>query len=62
MPFFSQNQWLSSIERVWLWVALTVPATSMCFWFYITWSRHESRRSKELRDADVEMVAVGATR
>ncbi|KEF53866.1 uncharacterized protein A1O9_10268 [Exophiala aquamarina CBS 119918] len=62
MPFFSQNQWLGSIGRVWLWVALTVPATSMCFWFYISWGRHESRRSKELRDADAEMINVGAAR
>lgn len=55
MPFFSENGWLKHVDRFWLWIALTIPSTTLCFLFYMIWSGKESRRRQV--DADEEELA-----
>jgi hypothetical protein len=43
-----------------LWIALTIPSTTLCFIFYMIWSRKESRRKQV--DADEEELAELAPR
>ena len=60
MPFFVNNGWMQSIDKLWLWFVLTVPSTTLCFTFYFIWNRNESRRKRASYDDDEEMVALDA--
>ncbi|KAJ9620743.1 hypothetical protein H2204_012153 [Knufia peltigerae] len=51
MPFFSQNSWMGEASRVWLWVALTIPATALAFAFYQFWKARQGIRASRLEDA-----------
>lgn len=42
MPFFAQSKWMTHAQRIWLWVALTVPSTLLVGIFYIFYS-HRSK-------------------
>jgi len=46
MPFFATNKYLSNITKFWVWVALTIPSTSLSFLFYIRWNMKESKRKR----------------
>ena len=58
MPFFATNRWMDGPGKVWVWVTLTVPSTTLCFVFYIFWNRKESERKKASLDDDEEMVNI----
>ena len=60
MPFFVNNGWMQSIDKLWLWFVLTVPSTTLCFTFYFIWNRNESRRKRASYDDDEEMVVLDA--
>ena len=51
MPFFTQNEWIDDVARVWVWFALTLPSTIFAFAFYQLWNRHEARTRKNV-DSD----------
>lgn len=34
MPFFDNEDWFGKTAHLWLWVALTIPATAGCFLYY----------------------------
>ena len=42
MPFFAMNHWMGNTNKFWVWAALTIPSTALCFMFYIFWGRKES--------------------
>jgi len=44
MPFFDGNKWMADVGKIWLWIALTVPTTGLCFAFYVMWGRKEARK------------------
>jgi len=44
MPFFTAAFSGSGPVRAWIWVVLTVPATILCFGFYISWNHRETQR------------------
>jgi hypothetical protein len=52
MPFFDNDNWLSSVSRMWLWFAFTVPITSVTFLFYGCYKR---RGEKELSEEEGEV-------
>ncbi|KAF2726635.1 hypothetical protein EJ04DRAFT_582560 [Polyplosphaeria fusca] len=55
MPFFGNNDWLSSVSRMWLWFAFTVPTTSLTLLFYWYYKRRgEQIRSEEDGKVDEE--------
>ncbi|KAK4197912.1 hypothetical protein QBC40DRAFT_284633 [Triangularia verruculosa] len=59
MPFFNDDDsFLAGPEKIWIWVVFTVPATLLCFGFYISWSRMQTRRRARDMPADVEMVTA----
>jgi hypothetical protein len=47
MPFMSGSTWLSSVSRIWLWFAFTVPTTSLVFLFYWYYKRQGKKRAAE---------------
>ncbi|KAH7327541.1 hypothetical protein BKA65DRAFT_68732 [Rhexocercosporidium sp. MPI-PUGE-AT-0058] len=47
MPFFANSDWIKKVSTFWLWIALTVPATTLCFLFYMIWSRKENKRKQD---------------
>lgn len=51
MPFFD-DKWMQNVRRFWLWIALTVPTTALCFAFYVIWGRKEARRKRVFQDRD----------
>jgi hypothetical protein len=51
MPFVENNAWLSSISRVWLWFAFTVPITTFVFLFYGYYKRQGEKRAAEAKKA-----------
>jgi len=60
MPFFGENMYLSSANRVWIWVLLTVPSTAGAFLFYWWLTRRRGKRiSKEM---NAEAVATALPR
>ena len=52
MPFFGEDGWMRNVSRFWLWIAITVPTTALCFTFYVVWGKKEARRKKALQDED----------
>ncbi|KAF2176210.1 hypothetical protein K469DRAFT_36556 [Zopfia rhizophila CBS 207.26] len=52
MSFFDEDKWMHNVSRFWLWIALTVPTTALCFAFYVVWGRKEAGRKKVLQDED----------
>ncbi|KIX09412.1 uncharacterized protein Z518_00492 [Rhinocladiella mackenziei CBS 650.93] len=61
MPFFTDTAYLSHASRLWIWVALTVPSTAICFFFYFEWSKKESKRKRESIQKDEELVNTAMT-
>ncbi|KAH8743418.1 hypothetical protein BGZ57DRAFT_980425 [Hyaloscypha finlandica] len=64
LPFFTDSNWMREVSTFWLWVALTVPSTSLCFVFYTLWSRKENKRKreeKEERGGEFEMDSAEGT-
>ncbi|CAH0051067.1 unnamed protein product [Clonostachys solani] len=39
MPFFSEEAWFGHVNRLWVWVAFTLPSTVACFIFYKLWRK-----------------------
>ena len=52
MPFFATSGWIDGASRAWVWVALTVPSTTLCFVFYLFWNRKETERKKASLDEE----------
>ncbi|KAH8890696.1 hypothetical protein GQ53DRAFT_794693 [Thozetella sp. PMI_491] len=63
MPFFTgESSPLSKPDLVWVWVVLTVPATIVCFGFYLSWKQRETRRRAEyISSDDVESSLAAQT-
>ena len=63
MPFFNNSAWSHTAGKVWVWIVLTVPSTVLCFWFYYTRIRKESRGRKladgEMQDTETNRFVVG---
>ena len=55
MPFFASSHWIDGPSRIWVWVALTVPSTTLCFVFYLFWNRKETERKKKASLDEEEM-------
>jgi hypothetical protein len=61
MPFFSEELWLKASDRIWIWLALTIPSTLLCFWFYLTWSHRESKRkAASVHDLELQLQNAAA--
>ncbi|KAI9766516.1 MAG: hypothetical protein M1840_006473 [Geoglossum simile] len=60
MPFFNGDPWLKASNRIWIWLALTIPSTLLCFMFYLTWSHRESKR-KAATAQDLELQLQNAS-
>ena len=43
-PFFTENLYLSNVNKMWIWVSLTLPVTATAFLFYILYRRKEERK------------------
>lgn len=54
MPFFTDNEWIKNVDKFWVWVLMTVPATGLAFMFYLFWRRRELMR-KRRKDEQVEL-------
>ncbi|KAF2690742.1 hypothetical protein K458DRAFT_482942 [Lentithecium fluviatile CBS 122367] len=59
MPFLDNDPWLSSVSRIWLWFAFTVPTTTLTFLFYWYYKRRgrkqavEQKRQEQQKTDDV---------
>ena len=58
MPFFASNHWMGGAGRIWVWIALTVPSTTLCFLFYLFWNRKETQRKKKAAVDEEEMDSL----
>ncbi|RFU25086.1 hypothetical protein B7463_g11250, partial [Scytalidium lignicola] len=58
MPFFADTHWMQEMNRLWVWIVLTVPATTLCFIYYMIWTRNESRQIKKTAKDEEELVAM----
>jgi hypothetical protein len=63
MPFFDNDEYMSSPDRIWIWVVLTIPSTAFAFllYFRIT-GRHkrqaDSQRSQASTQASTQDVPL----
>ena len=46
---------MQSVSKFWLWIVLTVPATTLCFTFYFIWNRREENRKRKPLDDDEQV-------
>ncbi|KAH7157288.1 hypothetical protein B0J13DRAFT_167676 [Dactylonectria estremocensis] len=63
MPFFTgESSPFNRPDLIWVWVVLTVPATIICFGFYLSWKQRETRRREQrVSSEDIELSMVGQT-
>ncbi|KAJ4125692.1 hypothetical protein NW765_001466 [Fusarium oxysporum] len=63
MPFFTgDSSPFDKPDLIWVWVALTVPATIVCFGFYLAWKQRETRRREQrVSSDDVELSMITQT-
>lgn len=55
MPFFSSNPYLADVNKVWIWVVLTVSCTGIAYTFYHLW-RKRDENGKTAKSKDIEMT------
>ena len=55
MPFFSQTPWMVTVDRVWLWVVLTIPSTIVAFAIYYLYGRRGEKETEMDKDNDIGM-------
>ena len=55
MPFFTNNKWIADANRIWVWILLTVPSTTLAFLFYMLWKRKESKTMISDEEETVEL-------
>ncbi|KAH8782660.1 hypothetical protein F5883DRAFT_679264, partial [Diaporthe sp. PMI_573] len=59
MPFFDNLDYFEQPAKLWIWVALTVPATLLTIFGYIMYSKHDLKRGDniyEMEEADLSSV------
>lgn len=44
MPFFSNSSYLSTPQRFWIWLLLTIPSTAIAFSIYWAVTQRQKRR------------------
>lgn len=62
MPFFSENKWMGSATRFWLWIVLSVPSTAACFAFYEMWRRRAQKMAQAQREARETQEGIALAR